>query len=66
MNANPYTQLWLTLISLFDEEDLIRWRKRVTLRMPECPARYDLMMAFDDELQRRGLLDQITVPPLQK
>lgn len=60
-----YAELWLTLISAFTEEDLLRWRKRVTLTLPETPARYNLVMALSDELMRRDLLEKITVPPLR-
>jgi hypothetical protein len=60
-----HTELWLALISLFSEEDLIRWRRRVYLRLPESETRYNLMTALDDELTFREVEHQIAVPPLE-
>jgi hypothetical protein len=62
---DPYTSIWLTFISICSYEELLRWRKRATLRLPESPARYDLITALETELMPRDLLDQIVVPPLK-
>jgi hypothetical protein len=64
-HKDPYTSVWLTLISICSYEELLRWRKRAILRLPESPARYDLISTLETEIIRRDLVDQISVPPLK-
>jgi hypothetical protein len=62
---DPHSSLWLTLLSICTDEELLRWRKRATLRLPENQLRYDLITALETEIVRRDLLPNIEVPPLK-
>jgi hypothetical protein len=62
---DPHSSLWLTLLSICSYEELLRWRKRATLLLPESPERYDLITTLETEIIRRDLVHQIPAPPLK-
>jgi hypothetical protein len=62
---DTHTELWLTLIPLLTDEDLIRLIRRTELKLPATSQRYDLVTYFEAELLAREAAAAITVPPLK-
>jgi hypothetical protein len=65
MTTDPHTELWLTLLSLLSDDELIRFQKRASMKL-ESPEGYNLMQALSDELIRRDLMKEVIVPPLKR
>jgi hypothetical protein len=62
---NDHTGLWLTLLPLLNEEDLIRLMRRAQIKLPESnPARSDLIDVLEAELLSRDAVRDIEVPRL--
>jgi hypothetical protein len=58
--SDPYSDLWLTLIPLLHDEDLIRFIRRASIKLPESSMqRSDLITYLEAELLSREAVAEL-------